>query len=384
MFVFTNPSLHQGAPYPEFTLIYNKNQGIWESVGLNISKHLIQTSIGLMVDGADRDYGTIWYQNSIKQNASIITPAGAFLNSTLEKDKGRTAMYFVRLARDNEIQLFIHPAFSKYDIDYLKDVKDKTSLIEAMQRRASRLIAFAKEARGSSDTPPAIITIYNEPIARYYTNPNTAKWKDDENIFYQYLGADMLVEAYLVHYEEALKAGLTPGKDVVFIVNEYGIHTQNPKTEFLIREFPRIKERIAQRLDISPYEVKVGLGIEMRFDKNNPHDYPIDRLGRFNPKELKDLPDVLQRLSQVFEPIYFTEVNYANSSWREKTDLFIKMLEIANEYNVAGIVFEAPYRFNRHDLYTYYENAYLFSPEREPTAVYYALLQKVLSLATER
>lgn len=362
----------------------------WKFLTIKEAFQSLGVIFGVMVDGSDDLYHmSVWegkpylkkeYAALISNHVGGMMTSGGFYQSTFEKERqlfGRvtTSIFYVEVARDNGLWLLVHPGFDKYDVSYLKETATKGEFLAKMQGRVVDIFDILANSKYQN---PIIVNIFNEPFRQYHDTPNIVGWKTD-TLFYEKLGENFLIESYRLFYEEAKRRGLEPGKDVLFIFNEYGIHVPNKKVSFLQQVLPEVKSGIAQRLNISPEEVQLGIGIEMRFDKNQRYYYPTDQGGRFRPPTADELTSVTEYYVRNFWPVLYTEISYANADVSDQALIFELLAEVAYKHNVNGLFFEMPFSFRKKGA----QNVNLFRMEGDkvyPGPVYYSLVNLALTL----
>lgn len=388
-FLDPNPGVKGEAWEGDYPILVRIEGGEWSSNTARPIFDMLGLNMGGLVDGSEK-VGDPIYENTVGENFSIIFPGNAFFQSELDKRGPTEAQYFIDLARRNNQIMYIHAGFYRSDQNYLENLSTDQRIIQ-LQNRAKNILQFVKPIDGSTQQNPTYVCIFNEPFSRYHNGDgeDTAGWKN-ESLTVKTLGADSLIESYMMFYNEAKAQGLEVGKDVYFFISEYGINTNNPKTQFALREFERAKVEIAKRLKIPVSEVHIGLTLEQRYNETDPatwpaNDWPTDDKGRVIPPTEQELDTTMKAFSKIFDKIIFSEVSDFSATPEQRQAHFDALLRIAKKYHVEAIIFENPLRLHDGrsvdtDLFTSSGTGQTYTKGSE----YYDLVQEALSLLEQK
>ena len=119
------------------------------------------------------------------------------------------------------------------------------------------------------------------------------------NPFYRLYGRDIIWNVYMKFFRAAGDKGLTVGKDVFLNICEYDCLNPGRKTNFVIGEVQKAKEKIGKELGVDPTAVPIGISAQAHLFVDNArkqwYDYDITRP---LPTE-NELVEALTALSQV-------------------------------------------------------------------------------------
>ena len=347
-----------------------------------IVENIFGVPIGIAVNMSRPDMLKPMLQETVIANFSAIFPDGEFYQNTIEKWGRSKAQDNVDFADKNDLTLFIHPGFNRYDQAYLENI-DPAKRIDRLKERARTILSFVKKVDGDTHKLPTYVTMFNEPFGRYFDGAGHDRvgWKVD-SLAQQTMGNDTLIETYILFYEAAQEQGLVIGKDVFFQFSEYGINTDNPKYRKALQEFSIAKTEIAKRLKIPDVEVMFGLTLEQRYDENNPLDMPDPKAGtgRVRPPTEHELETTTAEFSKIVDFVNYTEISDNPATSEQRQMRFQTILKVAKKLGVREIIFENPLRFTNEEPDMTYKGTELFTPEYKKSSGYYSLVKNAFEL----
>ena len=360
--------------------------GEWTSDTARTIFNSLGPKLGGMVDGSEEIHSSL-YESAVKGNFDILFPASAYFYGNL-KDHGLSeASYFTNLANRDGQTLYIHGGFYRGDQGYLEDIPLDQRTAK-LQERAGEILKFVKPVDGNIQKLPTYVCIVNEPFSRYKNGDgeDTVGWKN-ESLAVKTLGKDILIESYLMFYNEAKAQGLELGKDVLFFYSEYGISSKNPKTDLALREFKRAKTEIARRLNIPIEEVQFALSLQQRYNETDPSTWPVDEwptdsTGKVVPPLEKELDETTSEFKKLFNKIIFSEISDQGGTPEQQTYRFGALVRVAAKYSLEALVFEATLRFkvNKVDPISESKNTNLFTSSYAKGLQYFELTKIALKL----
>jgi hypothetical protein len=245
-----------------------KGEWVWAVSELKSLGEKTGVMIGAAVGDAGNEYLEKVYQDTAGNGYSVLLVNSGFWSTDLA-DRPKTSAIFTALANRVGDILYVHPGISPPDQGYLVNCRTKEEAIAAIRTRAHEMmkqIDPQKNTRGK----PTYVNIENEAFLNFLNEDGKVSFPWNNTKAHDLLGNDVLIEAYLAFYDAATTLNLRVGEDVIFTFSEHGLDTDNPKTNFALKEFARAKKEIAKRLGITEDQVRISIGFQGRYDKKIP------------------------------------------------------------------------------------------------------------------
>ena len=239
-----------GARYSMGLIAEKDERGEWRWKGitfLNSLKNLYGIEIGTSVNPADGNYGSSNYRKTAAREFSIFKTVG-FSPQTFENWPSVPSQQ-IRFVREFDKIMYIGAIINHHEIPSSWNNRQPTNeeVQNFVNERVDTILRSLKEAGGG------YVDVVSE--AMWYSNGRG--WENSP--FYKLYGRNIIAEIYIKAYQKALELGLKPGKDVVFIYNDYGIELPGPKSDFVYEELLRTKQIISERLGITEVPLDVGI-----------------------------------------------------------------------------------------------------------------------------
>ena len=206
----------------------------------------------------------------------------------------------LNLARRYEMSHHLHPAVWHLDVpDRIKNASNAITE-QYIDDRVALFLKYVGKVDGGAK--PTTIDIVNEAL--FHNNTSgiyvyVGEPPFDSNPFYRLYGRDIIPQVYLKFFRAAEKKGLIVGKDVFLNICEYDCLNPGGKTDFVIEEIQKAKEKIGKELGIDPTVVQIGISTQAHWfvdaSRKQWYDYDITRP---LPTE-NELVEALTALSQV-------------------------------------------------------------------------------------
>jgi len=239
-----------GVRYSMGLIAEQDESGKWrwkEIIFLNSLKNLYGIEIGTSVNPADGNYGSLNYRKTAAREFSIFKTVG-FSPQTFENWPSVPTQQ-IRFVREFGKIMYIGAIINHHEIPSSWNNRQPTNeeVENFVNKRVDTILRSLKEAGGG------YVDVVSE--AMWYSNGRG--WENSP--FYKLYGRNIIAEIYIKAYQKALELGLEPGKDVVFIYNDYGIELPGPKSDFVHEELTRTKQIVSERLGIAEVPLDVGI-----------------------------------------------------------------------------------------------------------------------------
>ena len=274
--------------------------------------------IGITV-GRDEKWQDPRYKDVVLKNATIIIPAGEFMQTTMDVHGEHLADPFINWAVQNNKKLRIHELFWHQDIgNELKQIVAASKTTEElrqnvlgyMDRRIRRVLnIIPSQVR---KTLPLEIVFANEAMWYYHPDQRGGYSGSPEtgglntSPYFYTLGPQWLTEAYVKTYQIAGEMGFDQDS-IKLIYNDYDIELPGPKAELIKRELAQRKQEIAQRLGIPVEDVQLYIGMQFHLKApGHQAQYRLDA-GRLD-KQI--LITHFEDMAKAIGPVVLTEIDY--------------------------------------------------------------------------
>ncbi len=286
--------------YPLFIATQNE-KGKWEWRESEIKDFEKQLLIGSTVDGSE-NYHNPQYNKLIKQNFSIISPAGATNPLSIEKWGGlEFSKTYFNFAHRNSLEtrpghLFYPPNSNEPPNDRLHNPSQQ-EVEQWMQDRANLIF--------DNLYPFNSVVFANEPIGVYNGN---IYWVEKNNPYYHAFGKDWVTKAYVLAYDQILNKGAIPGTDTALILNlPYLTKEWGYKPGFTIQFMSQTKKKIDNHFG-EDVPMDVGIQFHLRDVPQTQADWGGPHINEIN---IPDLVKFFRSLNQIGN-VHITELSFKN------------------------------------------------------------------------
>ena len=274
------------------------------------------TYICAIVSG-DENWQSPEYVRAENEFFSGIFLQNSFMRDVVYKWTDYTGKEFLKRARSANQITIIHPGFWSYNTllddnnqwkvggKYVDPIwyAPPEEVIKVMDQYADYVMSFVEKVVDTN--PPTVVHIANE-IWSYDLDAggSYSAWSESPyNTACLKLGRNPIVEAYLKHYDAAIKLGLIVGKDVRLSVSDYNLINLGGKTQFIHDLYLESKQEIAKQIGISVDQVQFDVSLECHeFVTNRPYYH------RPYPSQ-EELEEVIDFWNQDFTGVHLTEIN---------------------------------------------------------------------------
>jgi len=154
-------------------------------------------------------------------------------------------------------------------------------------------------------------------------------WTDD--VYFKAFGKEIFAETLKIEMDEAKKAGLILGTDIIFMVGATGCITPSPLLDSTVSEIIKAKQQVASELGIKIDDVPLGIlaeGHAVQRGTVRGHD-PVP-----TAQELEEAAKKLKTIGKVV----FTEVEIQNATPDEVAIYWNNVLKAALKSGVDGVI----------------------------------------------
>ncbi len=325
--------VHHSVPLLIYKRDFKSNEWRWMPFGLRDVGDMAGFLIGTHVDGSEEDELPIYWE-TVGIDFSIFFAGGTLKEKNLRRWGTGMINDYISKGIEFEMTSMFHPAFWHQDIPPELKTASKIEVEEFMRDRIERILGYSKKFVDQGIQP--IINFYNEALWIW-----DGKYGWEDSPYYRTFGNDVLIETYLMFYEEAAEQGLEIGKDIRLSYSDYYLHTDNIKSKHVYSEIQRLKKEVASRLNIDKEDVQIDSSFHVRLDVENQHPYASTQDGR-RPVPTKD--ELVQQVKLFSElgKVYFTETHIINATPEERLEIFTMLANVMKEEGVDVIIFEQP------------------------------------------
>lgn len=343
----------------------------WNRVTL---KHgnLLGIAIGNTVEVDDYHAWREDYAKKQKENFGATFATNVIYDSHIKQYGTEGIEIMADNAREGDLTLVFSNAFwSKKipeDIANLPQDEQLRFKVEMnMRERLAKIFPAIQSRKGNK-------TIYfggNHEVLDWYKDKFT--WTDD--VYFKAFGKDLFAETLKIEMEEAKKAGLICGTDIIFMIGATGCITPGPLLDSTVSEIIKAKQQVANELGLKIDDIPLGIlaeGHAVQSGTSRGHD-PVP-----SAQELDDATKKLKTIGKVI----FTEVEIQNATPDEVAIYWSNVLKAAHKSEIVGVILWPGIR----DCITQpiedfcNPNGALIDSNGKPSYVYYKILASLFKI----
>lgn len=352
----TNTATAQPAKLPE-TL---RQAG--ERIGFRIGNTFYSDDIGA--------YRPAYKEQSIK-HFSAIWSANEFYDDAIKQYGDEGIRRVLEIADDGDQELIVNGFFYRVKIpSELQELPDDASLkdkVEAnMRERLQYVFPYLRNRKRMT------YFVGNHETIDIYQGERL--W-DPTDIWYRAFGEDVFIRTGEIMFEEAEKAGLKPGVDIIFMIGLTDMLFPGPMLEFGMEVFTRAKSILAELWNIPYAQVPLGIVAEGHATQTGTVR------GHFQRPALDQMIPAMTRMAKE-GPVYLTEVEIQNATAAEAASYLSEIAIAGHQAGIAGATLWAAIRncIDQPEPGWCNPEGALFDQQGTPTQVYQTLLATLNSL----
>jgi hypothetical protein len=232
-------------------------------------------------------------------------------------------------ARKGDLTLVLSNAFwsRKIPEDLVNLPQDKNFRLKVemnMRERLAKIFSVLQSRKGNKP-------IYfggNHEVLDWYKGKLT--WVEDD-VYFKAFGKEIFAETLKIEMDEAKKAGLISGTDIIFMVGATGCITPSPLLDSTVSEIIKAKQQVASELGIKVDDVPLGIlaeGHAVQRGTSRGHD-PVP-----TAQELEEAAKKLKTIGSVI----FTEVEIQNATPDEVAVYWSNVLRAAQKSGAIAVI----------------------------------------------
>jgi len=339
----------------------------------------------------DEDWQSPAYISIENELFSGIFIQNSFMRDVVDKWTDYTGKEFLKRAKSANQITIIHPGF--WNLNTLLDNNNQykvggkyidpiwyappEEVMKVMDEYADFVMSYVKKVTGTE--PPTVVHIANE-IWDYDLDAggSYSAWAESPyNTACRKLDRNPIVEAYMKHYNAAIKRGRIVGKDVRLSISDYNLVNLGGKTQFVHDLYLEAKQEIAKQIGTSVDQVQFDVSLEC-------HEYVTDRPYYHRPyPSQEELEQVIDFWNEDFTGIHLTEINaVGNIDQDVSNNTLAKYLRAGVKKHCKSTSIWNSLRVtdpnNGND--SFYHDHNLFDDRHQPTDNYYKIVDDVWNL----
>jgi hypothetical protein len=354
--------LNESTEIPKITQIPITLRQAGERIGFQIGNTFYSDDLGA--------YRSDYKERSIKHFSGIWSQ-NEFTDEAIKQYGDEGIRRVLEIANDGNQELIVNGFFYRIKIPAeLQGLPDDASLPERvesnMRARLKYVFPYLKNRKKMT------YFVGNHETIDIYQGERL--W-DSEDIWYRAFGEDVFIRTGEIMFDEAVKAGLIPGKDILFMIGLTDMLFPGAMLDFGTETFIRAKNALADRLKIPYAQVPLGIAAEGHAVQKGTVR------GHFSRPTREQMLEAMTRM--IHEgPVYLTEVELQNATAGEVGGYLCDIAISGYQAGVAGTTLWAAIRscINQPEPGWCNPDGALFDQNGMPTDVYQMLLSSLNAL----